>query len=558
MGFITLPQDIVQLILEDFVLCDAAHLSRLDAAFCCRKQRASWLTILAEVHQLADTPSVIHLEAFFTWIDSRRAQVRSLAVDPLSITEAVLNQFCRFPVMSRIHKLIFVSSKAPQFIEENSMLIALLLQYLPSLTHIDCTRWCWMSSAHLMGFHPDILNSRIPRNLAHLIKDCGVRCPLESLMLSGCRVNGRDIAALAISSDNLLELECDRLDDADLETMSKHCHRLKVLRMSCDSVALASSLEQLLEVNPNLEFLQLSFLEEYWDELPYIPNPIVDLRMDVVAAACRKLKELSLSFGNSDVPVNTVLEIVSHCSFVETICINSSWVHLNKGQRMQSACSVSFCCDSADQYRDVEIFCRTISLPLWSCNLTSPFIQVGCRLLTILASRFSEDLLQLSCSVHDVDDSSLLQVLGRFVHLHTLCLYNTGSLTGDFAAQLPTVCPKLISLQLRVTTLVDEDIAILLQGFKFTSWKYLSFDDVTALTDVTLLKIAELFPNVPKLGVLNTSINKDTLLHLILSGELKTRDIQCSHSVWLFAELRRAGMVQPPRFSMYNFPCFNE
>lgn len=148
----------------------------------------------------------------------------------------------------------------------------------------------------------------------------------------------------------------------------------------------------------------------------------------------------------------------------------------------------------------VEEMCAVIDVPIVKCCfLKEVDVYVDDGLLMFIAEEFGSDLRSLcfatpESEMFSIDDDTLIDALSLCPNLHQLFVFCASLLTRKSLHQLPILCPQITSLGLAGhSELTDDDAVWLLEAFQKNDMKILRFDACTNLTNITMLRIVEVF-----------------------------------------------------------------
>lgn len=175
--------------------------------------------------------------------------------------------------------------------------------------------------------------------------------------------------------------------------------------------------------------------------------------------------------------------------------------------------------------------------------------NVDNQLLECIADFCASSLQSLWICVNDVDAEAMLYLLEQCPNLTNLslsgrrrCHFNSAG-AAAILAQLPIHCPKISELHL--IAVEESDLLVLIGGLASLELKVLDVLFV-ALTDATLFKVVQYFPDLIGLGVTLTKVTEHALLELVLSGRLRCTMIECDKSQWIKQQLEDSRFQPMP------------
>lgn len=153
---------------------------------------------------------------------------------------------------------------------------------------------------------------------------------------------------------------------------------------------------------------------------------------------------------------------------------------------------------------------------------------------------------------HHVDDVSLLYALERCPNLTRFSAI-ASPIADNVISLLPYFCPKIVFLDLySLYHITDDGMADMLNGFaRLGLLKELSIGgDCDKLTEITLIKIAEVLPELTELSISGTItlVFPETVLDLILSRRLRCKRIGCHGTEWIKQQLEDKDFTPMPVF----------
>lgn len=148
----------------------------------------------------------------------------------------------------------------------------------------------------------------------------------------------------------------------------------------------------------------------------------------------------------------------------------------------------------------------------------------------------------------DADNATLLYVLERCPNLTRLELIG-GDFTDQALSQVSRCCPKIVWLDLfGMDNITDQGMVDMLDGFANSPFKFLAIAECENITDTTLIKIAEMIPDVCELTVWFDG-SPELVLELISSRRLRCKIIDCINSPgWIKRQLQIRGFTPMPFF----------
>lgn len=238
--FAVLPRDIVQCVVQEYLLLDLRGWSRIDVAFCSHGFRADWLSILAQAdvtckQVLQNTTATV---GYLHWIAKRNVQQKQLWLDPHLM--AVGDLQVELPTVTQIE-----FHNCTPSVDVDAAPIAAFLSCFPSIEEFSFRMqvqqygqetqpgWTKLQDKHLLlGFTK-------------------LHCPLQSLDLLFCeQVSAAAIAQMVSRfAQTLRSLRCTRLDDPALATIAKLCRHLTSFHIALDYITDTALLYQLLVSN---------------------------------------------------------------------------------------------------------------------------------------------------------------------------------------------------------------------------------------------------------------------------------------------------------------------
>lgn len=164
------------------------------------------------------------------------------------------------------------------------------------------------------------------------------------------------------------------------------------------------------------------------------------------------------------------------------------------------------------------------------------------KLFRSLVTKFGANLTYLfCCSDENVNDNTLAYILPRLSNLETFCFGASDARVTDKSLRLlPVYCPKITVLEL-CANISDECMCAILDGYKGAGMKELKLGYCKLLTDLTLLKIADTFPDLECLNVNDTSVKKETVVRLIAAKKLRAKKLRCPENAWVKKQIEGLG-----------------
>lgn len=148
----------------------------------------------------------------------------------------------------------------------------------------------------------------------------------------------------------------------------------------------------------------------------------------------------------------------------------------------------------------------------------------------------------------DVNDDTMANVLSLMPNLESFYVGvggfgeegENGDITDASLTLLPANCPKLIQLEI-CAKVSDQGMCAILDGYRGNNFKVLKLTNCRQLTDITLNKVADTFPDIEWLEMDGTSVNKETVANLIAAKKLRVKKIGCPDDAWLRTTLNNLG-----------------
>lgn len=531
-----LPTDVLVCILEDFVGVDVQGMSALDVALCNHQLREGMLAALKRININEAVAVLVHeLAGYLTWISSRQVNVKFLVVDPHDIPPGDGDQRLSVDVMVPIQFLTFLDRRQEVPVHCSALSLTVLLCCCPMLLSVDCSGW------------PAISNEQF--TALQCIRQ-GRLVPVQVLNLTNC--SALDPHGLLRAADQLcgglIILYCDVLDDESLPLLATVCCSLQFLQIAGNRISSADSILRFCAANAaDLQWLVLRHAHD--QEVMSSNVLITDLVLQDIARACPLLKGFICVHSRycSATFADSLQHLLSHCPSIHLVELPYAQIHLTESS-MGKVCDVTFYPSPLTALLPADL--TALTLPMHSFSAHHGDMLLNSNMLTLLTNKVGEALVDLDISsTEDVQESILLSLLARCPNLTSLMLHCESWLTEDTLGMLPSYCPKLIVLSICCCSelITDSALTCMLQKYKpADALRHLSFDRSPALTDVTLLKVAELFPDLLSLGLEAAALTKEVVLDLIVSGKLRVKNIRCAEREWLGQQLKKAGFHHLP------------
>lgn len=526
-----LPVDILLASLE-CLHADARLLSRLDIAFCSHSVRASIISVLCLVQSIGSLG--VHSTdgvSYLTWVVARQVRVDRLIVDPHDIVE--LNKCLLFTTLSTVSWVNFVD-RTP---EDHSVLdpraLRQFLQHLPNLSHINCRGWKNITDYQVMAF-------RVVGNLTQLD-------------LEGCPdVYGPTVCSLRLWP--LLRLAFDAVDNQAWNILATSCHSLLAISLCCSGLVEEAHIRRFFLNNPRLKNVTLECNYAEMNFSNELMQSIATNSLQLVSFKCIVAYDLDIVLEQVVLPA-TIQLFLTNCPNMLCLLLCNVEIALSMSSMSSGKRAGHINCLRQCELEFVYELCLLLDIPLIGFSSRGNTFPPDNQLLLLMADKFGNDLEMWSC-FNDwqpgdaVLDTGIVEYfLSHCPSLKTLAFFCPSGISDNILSQLPIWCPKLSDLMLcREPLLSDDRLFPLLLGLQSRPFAYLTLRTCPLLTDVMLVRIAELFPKLTLLDVISTPFTKESMLAVIASGKLRAQIIGFQESDWVAGVLRVAGVNNIPKF----------
>lgn len=500
------PDDIIRLVLQEYLEITQHGLSKLDCAYCNRKTRGDLLTTLA----ITRTPTqrdVKTLGNYLNWIVLRSVAVEELQINPHTVSPAVEHVGWAWTEMPQITSISFAEPDImPYFIVTGTKFAPFFLRF-PNLRQLNCSGWTRIDNPCLRQFQ-------------------SLQCPLEVINLSGCyRISGMVVAKLvAAVGSTLRSLRCEVLDNKALFALTGACDSIRELFLSTELMTRRSAIVQFCVSNGYcLQTLHLLRPRATRPKMLFSAQ-----HMLAITATCTNLKSFIFELPIDPQDITLCLQhIRDHCPLVSHIHLQSLSVDLATARVSLEPV--------AAQYAEEILTVFKHPVHEFSCKSG---VKTG--LLHQLLSSHGKDFRSLDIGTKDINDMELLICFGLCQHLTALTLSHC-AISDINLMQLPKYCPHLTSLSFfSCSHLTDIGACALLVAYQHAPMQQLSFRHCR-VTDVTAEKIAELFPTLAVLDLSETKVTMHTLFTLISAHKLRVGTLLVNYPPALKEFFKRAG-----------------
>lgn len=530
--FAALPSEIIRTILADFVDVTVVGLSKLDRAMLNQNQRSHVLDSMATVKPNETrrcTPS--EMDGYLSWIASRRFKVSQLHIDPQRMQEVVfLVPDLKVP---QVQRLYFQQSQ--QDMGDEVDFISPFLSMLPGLRLVDCSRWSSLTDLHLTALMQ-------------------IKCPpfMEALHLKGCHFVSSEVVSTVLAwltagsaeGRGLREVSCDVLEDQAIADLAGLPAKLRAIRLACDRMQSADPLQQLCAGSAeHLEVLELHSLGHHLPPVLSAEAEVINTNLiQRITSGCQRLTTVVLPFER----MSLFVPIFTNCQHLQYVQMGHTKVRIATLASGKKVCDVEW--GHTLHAALLLAACTSINLPIRKFIGHIQNSHANDQLVNMLAEKYGPELEELVCVLGgDVTEHSLRNLFTHCSNLQVITANcHTPAFTDAVAAVIPTSCHQLRTLELNRPQFTEAATIAMLEAFTPDQLTSVSLKRCAALTDATLTKIAQRFPNLTYLGMTDTAITKETVHALILAGSLRANVIDCPESWWVLANLQQANFHPIP------------
>lgn len=521
-----LSQDIVIVVLQDWLNVSLSCLSALDIAFCNDSLQPDWHQLISCL-RIPSASTKQPLAAFLTWIHSRNVHIKRLIVD-MALANELVDQ-CQLPI--RLTTVPGLQFNAAAF-TPNPLAIQKFLMLFPMLASADWSE-CVLSDHQLLELH-------------------AVSCPLQVLNLHKCSgISAAAVASVALKfSSTLEELQCMVLDDCAVIKLASCCRQIRRIRWNCDGILITGNILTFCANNP-LEMIDFTCSLA---GSSLITNELIER----IARRCGLLQSITLVDCNVDYSLLPIL--TGNCKRLATVSMCSIDLAIRHDPVRGRCCDVKWKTDSTDDAAVVS-FLSHIALPIATFGNMVRFIWVGKEALRMLVAGHANSLQTVWLEFDDCIERSDVQ------HLVTTCTNLTALLLSAAGKEclfddadirrLPKLLPKLVEMELDSCAPSASDAALIdmLTGYKNNAMRVLDFTGCRLLTDAVLTKMSELFPGLQTVSLIGTAISNEALLAFILKQvSLKRLGLPYPDVLgWLQEQLRESGASVAVKFSNRSY-----
>lgn len=524
--FHTLPEDLIVVLIADWVQVGLAGLSRLDVACCNRSSRGCFRHI-ASIVRIREDKARKQISNMLTWLHSRRVCLELFSVGARiarsldQAEHAVLTD--ALEVNAKALKVV------PCPVTGVSFKICHLLSYFPNLTAMD---WgdCDLSDAQLFEM-------------------AAMRYSLRSLSLRLCKnLSVRAIAEIVASAkDSIEQLHCEGIDDWLMLALADHCTNLRQLTCCSIDKLEVTSMMAFCASNPHLSHVTI--------DGPAVTNDMVA----VMLTARSLMKEIHI--GTRSAATLDVLEFITgndsgYENKLTQFTLSGTVIKFFPSSSSSNSSSNKGYCEVTVKHRG-ELFASRSSLR----HLRTPLHHIlhsrgDCGIISsnelrLLADLHGHTLEYASLMPGDsVQRSDVQYFLMHCPHLRTLFFSteheDVDLLSDEDVRNLPTWCPDINRFGFIdcAPGLTDDALIYALSKWSPNNIDKINLYGCRLVTDKALTAIQQYCPNIGALYVWRTAISKEALLDTMLAlsenralYEVAPPDVQSK--VWITAQMRK-------------------
>lgn len=280
-----------------------------------------------------------------------------------------------------------------------------------------------------------------------------------------------------------------------------------------------------------------------------------------IVKACPALRNFHLMPDyHADNSMDYLPYILKHCPTVEVVWVGRlKFSFPSTSTPHRRLCSVEWSDAMDDDIHSMVFVLRQCNVRLSGC---SGHHCIGDHTLVLLTDVVDESISTLSLTLHnDVDNTTLAALLSKCPNLELLALeddlgpYDDGTplaLSDVALAAIRNHCPRITDLSLTgFVKITDDGVERLLQSLAGNKMAGLAFPSCNKLTDSTLLKIAELFPDISSVNLACSGVDKATFVDLIMVGRLRCVNVWHHESDWIKAELEKQRCHSMPQLRQW-------